>query len=254
LVTNPNQSTNIKRRICCRRIAAVFFAKGKSMSQGQWFYVDKNQRRIGPVSATLLVDALRNGQLGLESLVWREGMGAWQALSQNLDAVGVPEAMRVRKVQKSSNAAIWVIAIVVGGFFLIALVGILAAIALPAYQDYTIRAKVSSAVIEASSAQGLVLEHLDQHNECPDNNAPDTQLPTPDSYASLNVQRVDIGSLDNGNCAVQITVSDTIAPGQVSGSIYKELINEEAGQWVCYSDKIKDKYLSSDCRSGDNKY
>ena len=40
----------------------------------------------------------------------------------------------------------------------IAIIGILAAIALPAYQDYTIRTKVSEAVIAASSVKGLLSE------------------------------------------------------------------------------------------------
>ena len=40
----------------------------------------------------------------------------------------------------------------------VAIIGILAAIALPAYQDYTARSKVSEAIIAGSSAKGLVSE------------------------------------------------------------------------------------------------
>ncbi len=40
----------------------------------------------------------------------------------------------------------------------VAIIGILAAIALPAYQDYTVRAKVSEAVIAASSAKSALSE------------------------------------------------------------------------------------------------
>jgi type IV pilus assembly protein PilA len=40
----------------------------------------------------------------------------------------------------------------------VAIIGILAAIALPAYQDYTIRAKVSEGIIGASSAKASVSE------------------------------------------------------------------------------------------------
>ena len=40
----------------------------------------------------------------------------------------------------------------------VAIIGILAAVALPAYQDYSIRAKVSEAVIAASSAKGVLSE------------------------------------------------------------------------------------------------
>ena len=40
----------------------------------------------------------------------------------------------------------------------VAIIGILAAVALPAYQDYTVRAKVSEAVIAASSAKSVLSE------------------------------------------------------------------------------------------------
>ncbi|MES2945712.1 MAG: prepilin-type N-terminal cleavage/methylation domain-containing protein [Pseudomonadota bacterium] len=40
----------------------------------------------------------------------------------------------------------------------VAIIGILAAVALPAYQDYTVRAKISEVVISASAAKGLLSE------------------------------------------------------------------------------------------------
>jgi type IV pilus assembly protein PilA len=40
----------------------------------------------------------------------------------------------------------------------VAIIGILAAVALPAYQDYTVRAKISEAIIGASSAKSLMSE------------------------------------------------------------------------------------------------
>jgi type IV pilus assembly protein PilA len=40
----------------------------------------------------------------------------------------------------------------------VAIIGILAAVALPAYQDYTVRAKVSEAVIAGSAAKGVMSE------------------------------------------------------------------------------------------------
>ena len=40
----------------------------------------------------------------------------------------------------------------------VAIIGILAAVALPAYQDYTVRAKVSEAMIAVSSPKGLISE------------------------------------------------------------------------------------------------
>ena len=40
----------------------------------------------------------------------------------------------------------------------VAIIGILAAVALPAYQDYTVRAKISEAVIAGSAVKGLLSE------------------------------------------------------------------------------------------------
>jgi len=40
----------------------------------------------------------------------------------------------------------------------VAIIGILAAVALPAYQDYTVRAKISEAIINATSPKSLVSE------------------------------------------------------------------------------------------------
>ena len=40
----------------------------------------------------------------------------------------------------------------------VAIIGILAAVALPAYQDYTVRAKVSEAVLAATAPKGLISE------------------------------------------------------------------------------------------------
>jgi type IV pilus assembly protein PilA len=49
----------------------------------------------------------------------------------------------------------------------IAIIGILAAIALPAYQDYTIRAKVSEAMLAADGCKTAVSEYLQTNNSFP---------------------------------------------------------------------------------------
>jgi type IV pilus assembly protein PilA len=48
----------------------------------------------------------------------------------------------------------------------VAIIGILAAVALPAYQDYTIRARVSEMMLAASSARTAVTEQCQQNNSC----------------------------------------------------------------------------------------
>ncbi|EMT3242871.1 pilin, partial [Neisseria gonorrhoeae] len=52
----------------------------------------------------------------------------------------------------------------------IAIVGILAAVALPAYQDYTARAQVSEAILLAEGQKSAVTEYYLNNGEWPENN------------------------------------------------------------------------------------
>jgi type IV pilus assembly protein PilA len=49
----------------------------------------------------------------------------------------------------------------------VAIIGILAAIALPAYQDYTVRARVSEAMVVASAAKATVGENIANNGGTP---------------------------------------------------------------------------------------
>ncbi|HEZ6092421.1 TPA: pilin [Neisseria meningitidis] len=53
----------------------------------------------------------------------------------------------------------------------IAIVGILAAVALPAYQDYTARAQVSEAILLAEGQKSAVTEYYLNHGEWPSDNS-----------------------------------------------------------------------------------
>ena len=136
----------------------------------QWYYVDKNQQRIGPMDASVLVDALRHGQLTTNSLVWQEGLPAWQPLAMHFDALGVPESMRLRKKAKS-GCSTWAIVLAVMAAISVPVLGILIAIALPAYQDYTIRAKVAEALNMAAAAKLATSETRLSTGKWPNNDA-----------------------------------------------------------------------------------
>ena len=45
-----------------------------------WFYLDGARRRQGPVDAQQVRGALHNGEISVDSLIWREGMEAWKPL------------------------------------------------------------------------------------------------------------------------------------------------------------------------------
>jgi uncharacterized RDD family membrane protein YckC len=52
------------------------------MTTNVWYYVDRHQQRQGPIDAEIIREAYRGGQIGGESLVWREGMAQWAPLKQ----------------------------------------------------------------------------------------------------------------------------------------------------------------------------
>ncbi|WP_054112442.1 pilin [Marinagarivorans algicola] len=98
----------------------------------------------------------------------------------------------------------------------IAIIGILAAVALPAYKDYTIRAKVSEAVLAASSCRTTITEVVQT--------ASNTSFPTSwgcevgdaTNAATKYVQSVDVGT------AGVITVTTTAA-GDLSDAASKTI-------------------------------
>lgn len=46
-----------------------------------WYY-GENGQQIGPLEDHAIREAVREGKVGAETLVWREGMAVWQPLSQ----------------------------------------------------------------------------------------------------------------------------------------------------------------------------
>src|SRR5262245_44270807 len=77
---------------------------------------------------------------------------------------GLKRTPGVAGSSSGSTTAIIIIVCVIGVVFLI---GILAAIALPAYQDYTVRARISETLIAASEAKHAVASYVADKHELP---------------------------------------------------------------------------------------
>ncbi|HEZ6243996.1 TPA: pilin [Neisseria meningitidis] len=76
----------------------------------------------------------------------------------------------------------------------IAIVGILAAVALPAYQDYTARAQVSEAILLAEGQKSAVTEYYLNHGEWPANNSSAGVATSASDIKGKYVQKVEVNN------------------------------------------------------------
>lgn len=73
----------------------------------------------------------------------------------------------------------------------VAIIGILAAVALPAYQDYVVRAKISEGIVLAAPAQKAISDYYDRWGKLPADNAAAT-LAAPKAYSGRYVDSVEV--------------------------------------------------------------
>ncbi|MEH6421108.1 pilin [Pseudomonas sp. CGJS7] len=138
------------------------------------------------------------------------------------------------------------IALIVLAVVAIPVLGILAAIALPAYQDYTYRAKIAGAVASAGQYKTQVAEHVMQSQECPTNQSPGFR-PAPD-YASAQIASVEFGRFESGECGIQIELRGFNNP-RVDGKKIWQSYDPNGSRWTCTSEIDKPAILPIDCRS-----
>ncbi|MEI7446847.1 MAG: pilin [Burkholderiales bacterium] len=87
----------------------------------------------------------------------------------------------------------------------VAIIGILAAVAIPAYQDYTVRAKVTEGVAAAGAAKASVADFYMTNATFPANNA-SAGLDTNTNYATNYVQSL---TVTNGTVSVAFAAIGT---------------------------------------------
>jgi type IV pilus assembly protein PilA len=125
------------------------------------------------------------------------------------------------------------------------IVGILAAIAIPAYQDYVIRTQVSEGMDLSTAPQLAIAEYYDDDRNFPANNAA-AGLVSAGSIQGEYVSRVDVG---NAAGKIQVTYG-TRAHGVIQNHalILSAITHADTVGWACYSDDIDNKYLPNKCR------
>ena len=125
----------------------------------------------------------------------------------------------------------------------VAILGILLAIAIPAYQDYTVRAKVSEGLNLAASAKLAASETRLSESTWPANN-------TEAGYTSPTTSLV--SSIQIAASDITITYNTVAAgtPAEVAGStiIMQGAATAGSVTWNCVGGNVEPKYRPSECR------
>lgn len=131
----------------------------------------------------------------------------------------------------------------------IAIVGILAAVALPAYQDYTVRAKLSEAMTRGSEAKTAVTEYYSAKGTFPSTGA--TNVFSMGSSALVNSVAWTGSSITGGS--IDIFINDTKI-AQLAGanqlSFYGIAGSGGIISWTCggTGTSVPAKYLPGSCK------
>ncbi|HGO9121390.1 TPA: pilin [Neisseria meningitidis] len=146
----------------------------------------------------------------------------------------------------------------------IAIVGILAAVALPAYQDYTARAQVSEAILLAEGQKSAVTEYYLNHGKWPANNSSAGVASTPSDIKGKYVKEVEVK-----NGVITATMLSSGVNKEIQGRKLSLWAKRQNGsvKWFCGqpvtradnakddakddatgTDKIDTKHLPSTCR------
>lgn len=146
--------------------------------------------------------------------------------------------------KKGSSAIILVIAVVALFFILIPIIGILAAVAIPAYRDYGIRAKAATAFTDTVDVKNGIEKYWVTNEQLP-NSEDDLGY----DYQPTSAYLSDIDVVSNG--VVVVTIGSGLGVENLGKTItFTPQISDIDGQitWDCSGGDFEMKYRPSICR------
>jgi type IV pilus assembly protein PilA len=131
----------------------------------------------------------------------------------------------------------------------VAIIGILAAVAIPAYQDYTVRAKVSEVMGIISKDKSSVSEYFISQNEMPA--GPDEAGINVSALQSKYLTADTVFAPDGLEARLTYTLGD-LGPATAEGTVILTGTGSEDGVfWDCAPGDMPAKYLPANCRSSE---
>lgn len=244
-----------------------------------WHYHDPTQGRVGPLSAEQMRARYVDRRIQRDTLAWHAGAREWQPLERFADVLDLhtltpdasqppplppaapmaavaahrahPGAARVaqrtpaRQAPQRRGMSGWVV-LAIAAAVAVPVLGILAAIAIPAYQDYTVRARTAGLIGAASAMQRAVADFSTANGRCPGN---DDFAPVLRQFAALGQQAsVRFGALANGHCAFEFTLHGTSA---IEGRTWLHEAHRrgELLEWDCSGGDLPARYRPAACRA-----
>ncbi len=134
------------------------------------------------------------------------------------------------------------IALIVALCLMVPVVGILAAIAIPAYNDYVARAKVAQAMGTTMALRWRVVEFREREERCPVNG--DAGFSDDDLVLGPPVASVRLGDAGENRCTITLTLGD--ATPALDGRHLDYAFDPGTGDWRCRSD-VDARHLPAGC-------
>ena len=123
----------------------------------------------------------------------------------------------------------------------VAIIGILAAIALPAFRDYTVRGKVTEAFSLATPAKTVISEHYMATGGFPADNA------TAGMAASTAIIGNNVSSVELVNGVITVMLSNDPSLAGESVTLTPTIAGGGTMIWTC-SSSLADKFVPANCR------
>ncbi len=124
----------------------------------------------------------------------------------------------------------------------VAMIAVLAAIAVPAYNEYILRAHIASAYSAAQDVQGRVTNFVVQKNEWPETMQ---ELGFESESLTDDGKNYEIAIYDNGIVGAKVGVTQS---GEEKYIVLEPSVVEGELKWSCYGQNLPEKELPPDCQ------